>query len=369
MERPKRVSRIPTPRLPFHRQPANTLGSSRPVQGSASSSSIPVLKRPGPPSQSSFDSAKVFSTSAKATATVSLPANPTISSSHSDNLSLRLSPRVERALASDGKQALTSVPHRPLPKQRSLNILSGLSHSFSRSNLMTDRQVHHSFTISTSTPAISGTMAGRTREVSDPLPRISKSTGSLHSAGSQKTEQHPALDPCLVYDAQPSAYWSGRFVALRDRFRSENLMSENMESLMEAHSKWVHNANKHTQLADARKTRHGRSTIHLPPSATTTTVLKQSGRRVTDNFTLPDASQLLDEEDRCKRVFKHLETLCATEEARQSLLAWQQEYARKTGQKKLMPKGSNLEHQTRMSYLARILAYRKASRKSVAWLG
>lgn len=212
-------------------------------------------------------------------------------------------------------------------------------------------------------------MAGRTREVSAPLPRVSKSSGSIYSADTQKAEQNPTLDPCLVYDAQPSTYWSGRFVALRDRFRSENLVPENMESLMEAHSKWVHNANKHTQLADTRKTRHGRSTVHLPPSATTTTVLKQSDRRVTDNFTLPDASQLLDEQDRCKRVFKHLETLCMTEEARQSLLAWQQEYARKTGQKRLMPKGSNLEHQRRMSYLSRILAYSKPSRKSVTWLG
>ncbi|PSR78561.1 hypothetical protein BD289DRAFT_456205 [Coniella lustricola] len=207
-------------------------------------------------------------------------------------------------------------------------------------------------------------MGKDTKKRTAPSPRLSRSTGNLQTCGSDKLKQLPPRDPCLIYEAQPSAYWSGRFMAVCDRFRSENLGDHHMDSLMEAHSDWVHRANKRSILADKQKTRHGRSTIHIPPSTTAATVLQQSDRRITDNnFARPNASELVDDDDeRCKRVFQHLETLCATPEARKSLWSWQQDYARKTGQKKLMPKRRDSEQLTRTSYFARIASYKKNSK-------
>ncbi|KAJ1337806.1 hypothetical protein MN608_00662 [Microdochium nivale] len=52
---------------------------------------------------------------------------------------------------------------------------------------------------------------------------------------------------------------------------------------------------------------------------------------------------LEDEDVRCRRVFQHLETMCKTSEARKSLRAWQQAYARRVGKENLLPAGGSME--------------------------
>ncbi|KAB5582939.1 hypothetical protein GE09DRAFT_1278260 [Coniochaeta sp. 2T2.1] len=49
--------------------------------------------------------------------------------------------------------------------------------------------------------------------------------------------QTAALDPKLIYTAQPSAYWSGRFVALRDRYHSELLEPATLQCVLEEHAR------------------------------------------------------------------------------------------------------------------------------------
>jgi hypothetical protein len=56
----------------------------------------------------------------------------------------------------------------------------------------------------------------------------------------------------------------------------------------------------------------------------------------------PNAALLSDDDNRCRRVFLHLEALCTTHEARSSLYAWQQGYARQTGREALLPRGGSM---------------------------
>lgn len=78
-----------------------------------------------------------------------------------------------------------------------------------------------------------------------------------------------------------------------------------------------------------------------------------------------DAALLLDDDERCRRVFIALESFCVTDEARKSLLSWQQEFARKTGRKKLLPKGGTMETRVWGSYFSRMGVKRIGKRASI----
>ena len=60
-------------------------------------------------------------------------------------------------------------------------------------------------------------------------------------------------------------------------------------------------------------------------------------------LTIANAAALSDDDNRCRRIFLHLENACVTDEARNSLYAWQQEYARKTNREVLLPRGGTME--------------------------
>ena len=47
----------------------------------------------------------------------------------------------------------------------------------------------------------------------------------------------------------------------------------------------------------------------------------------------------MDEDNRARRVFLHLEALCVTNEAKKSLHTWQHSYARRMGKECLLPRG------------------------------
>lgn len=58
--------------------------------------------------------------------------------------------------------------------------------------------------------------------------------------------------------------------------------------------------------------------------------------------TVADAAALTDDDDKCRRAFLQLEECCTTDEARNSLYVFQQEYARKTNREELLPKGGTM---------------------------
>lgn len=81
---------------------------------------------------------------------------------------------------------------------------------------------------------------------------------------------------------------------------------------------------------------HGRLT-YLAPSNTTSAL-------TTVALPPPSSSGNADHDQdvQCRRVFDELETLCVTPEARESLWAWQQSYARRLRRPKLLPDGGSM---------------------------
>lgn len=153
-------------------------------------------------------------------------------------------------------------------------------------------------------------------------------------------------------------------MALHDRFRSESLTHKNMQSLLLAHShrgKNMNPRNRHSNFPDIRFTRYN---TRLPPSATSSAILQQTGGDVAEAMAHADAALLLDDDERCKRVFVHLEAFCATDEARKSLRSWQQGYARKSGRKKLLPQGGVMGERSHGSYISRIMGGKRIGKRA-----
>ncbi|KAH6647331.1 hypothetical protein BKA67DRAFT_577166 [Truncatella angustata] len=212
-----------------------------------------------------------------------------------------------------------------LPKSNTLNVISNLTASVSRSSLS-------KFSRSTS---ISSTF--------DSEPRSSICNASGTSLGVSGIDSG---NPRQIHTAQSSAYWTGRFVALEDRFHNEMLLPGNMTTLVTAHA-------ERSIVPDYRAS----VPAHMPASASNPNLMRniitgQSSRYSTCTATKSrlragggsvDAGRLENEENRARRVFLHLEALCATSEARKSLHAWQQKYARRKGKEQLLPRGGSME--------------------------
>ncbi|KAK3952024.1 hypothetical protein QBC32DRAFT_342583 [Pseudoneurospora amorphoporcata] len=71
-------------------------------------------------------------------------------------------------------------------------------------------------------------------------------------------------------------------------------------------------------------------------------MLRKEREDMLRRVTVADATALTDDDNRCRRVFCHLEACCVTDEARNSLYAWQQDYARKTKREVLLPRGGTI---------------------------
>lgn len=275
----------------------------------------------------------------------------------------------ERPSTPVAKQQEESASHWPLPKSRTLNnVFSGISQSFSRSSLVPSRRTYND----SSTASISGVSDANVNTANAalnllPPTRLPVYKSSRWSLGSNKSQLELSLsrDPSFIYESQPSAYWTGRFVSLHDKFQSEALTPKNMQSLILAHS--TRNKDMNTQRSrqsiplDLRYTRFN---TRLPPSATSAAILQQTSGNMADAIAHADAALLLDEDERCKRVFVHLEAFCATDEARISLRTWQQDYARKTGRKKLLPKGGVMHDRQSGSYISRIMGGKRIGKRA-----
>lgn len=164
-------------------------------------------------------------------------------------------------------------------------------------------------------------------------------------------------------------------MSLHDKFLSECLTPNNLQSLLGAKADRSTALNKQIQPQLLREAQYSRFNTRLPPSATSAAILQQTGgggglRADTGgNQSLEthaaDAKLLLDDDERCRRVFVHLEAFCATEEARRSLFAFQQDFARKERRPKLLPKGGTMGDRNLGSYISRMGVRRVGKRASM----
>ncbi|TID06308.1 hypothetical protein CH35J_000916 [Colletotrichum higginsianum] len=200
-----------------------------------------------------------------------------------------------------------------LPKSRTLTVLSNLTASLSRSSL--------------------ASFAGSERKTSQHTVSSRKTSSSSTFASNAPTRTatptSPEVNPLIITTAQPSAYWSGRFLSLQDRFQGESLQEKTLSIFVAAH------ASKSTILAQQREVYQRRGNLPL----STTTALDRYGT----NAAVQEAERLSDEDNRCLRIFLHLDALCGTPEAQKSLHAWQEAYARRAGRDVLLPQGASVE--------------------------
>ncbi|KAJ9142446.1 hypothetical protein NKR23_g7245 [Pleurostoma richardsiae] len=229
-----------------------------------------------------------------------------------------------------------------IAKSRTFGVLSSLSLSFSRSSL--SNIANNSTGRKPSSSSISSSEAPKTKTR---LPRASlPSSRTMPSMEQRPSARPPTTNPRLITSAQPSAYWSGRFTALHDRFLNELLTPRNLQTLADAHAEEYGIPDPPppppaSRFGSSSSSRHD---ARIPPSATSSAILQR--RQTPGEFRSvgqQSADALNDDDSRCRRVFLHLQRACVTGEARQSLHEWQQAYARKTGRRALLPEGGTME--------------------------
>lgn len=265
-----------------------------------------------------------------------------------DSATAQLLPKV--AAGSNTKQKAKAWPG--IPKSRTFTVFANITNSLSRSSLASfarNESRYPSITSTTTTfpvsPASVMDSENRVQASAPPSP------SSPLPSPSPSSVPHPSTtDPQKIYTAESSSYWTGRFVSLHDKFRSEMLLPENLAIVVSAHhgeeQKKPQASSRHFPSSTTKVTVGGRG---LPPSGTTgcipsvpPTMHRRRQQLSRDEDVL--VMMMHDETARSRRAFQHLEALCATPEARASLHAWQQAYARRINCEALLPKGGSMEN-------------------------
>ncbi|RWA08887.1 hypothetical protein EKO27_g6203 [Xylaria grammica] len=246
-----------------------------------------------------------------------------------------------------------------ISKSRPFNVLSNFTASLSRTSL---GQLTSSDSRRTSTSSKSTVRRG-------PTPYMNSQSASSTSSQALPTPAIEAPNSRQIHTAQSSAYWAGRFMALQDRFQSETLVPENLTTLVHAHA--VRSLLPVTQPSLASSATTGcilpaaRPKPARPAAESTSPRKRQQKPEAKAAPTVPrstttvararvrDAAALLvDEDNRCRRIFLHLDALCTTSEARLSLQQWQQAYARRMGKEHLF----TMQRKTReLTWVGRLL--------------
>ncbi|KAI0025986.1 hypothetical protein F4780DRAFT_774194 [Xylariomycetidae sp. FL0641] len=268
---------------------------------------------------------------------------------------------------------MQSKPHTGIPKSRTFGVFSNITSSFSRTSLgsFAGGESRHTST-SSGDPA-----AGRE------TPYLNESSAASSSSTALINPPSTFNNPRQVHTAQPSEYWTGRFMALQDRFHAEMLMPDNLNTLVNAHAErsMVPEFQRATNSLAASAT-----TSCIPTKATsrgTQPRLSSSSPRKTQQSqksspskrkapqhptssialasktttSMEAATLLTDEDNRSHRIFLHLEAMCTTSEARRSLHAWQQSYARRMGKENLLPRGGSMDTKERdKGWVGRLLS-------------
>ncbi|KAI6445648.1 hypothetical protein MCOR15_010717 [Pyricularia oryzae] len=265
-------------------------------------------------------------------------------------------------------------PRRGLAKSKTLNnVFSSISGSLSRGSL-------GSFGAGSRNVSGSSTSTTATGSMNQPLLSLPRLISRVSSGGGPDANiinvSAITSNPRLVAHAQPTSYWAGRFLSLHDRFHSEVLSPSNLEMMVKAQASLSTLENESRKPALQRTTVTSSSTLpdislpimprkfstNLPLSSSTILPSTETLAKNYNDESISKAALLEDEENRCRRIFLHLESLCLTREARASLHAFQQLYARKMRRPGLLPDGGTMEDRSLISRL--IVGGRKISGSS-----
>lgn len=137
--------------------------------------------------------------------------------------------------------------------------------------------------------------------------QVSPSSASSFNLNDRTPPKEPHFTE--VVSAQPSAYWCGRFVSLRDRFESENL------------------AYNQTYSFTDYGPRNTPSSPYCPSDQTSTRY----------NTPLPAAAYREDEDEKNHRIFAYLDSCCLTGDARDSFRRWHFGYTRQQNYPSRLP--------------------------------
>ena len=205
-------------------------------------------------------------------------------------------------------QQQTATKSQTSKSSRALHVLSSITHSFSRSSLsLASFKSNRNFSgtsgassiasaeqktpkESTSSSSMRRPLIPRfdtqsTTETTLPEPTKATTPSSQPAEPDKITNERAEpieLDPKLIYTAQPSAYWTGRFTTLRDKYHSELLEPETLQIVLEEHMRRS-NIEEHLMAqttADPRKTPTTvRTSFSGAPSLPCRSILKPTPRR------------------------------------------------------------------------------------------
>ncbi|KAI0386364.1 hypothetical protein F5Y04DRAFT_120992 [Hypomontagnella monticulosa] len=197
-----------------------------------------------------------------------------------------------------------------IPKSHTLSSISNsIASTFSRSNLPTAfgrRSASRNPFKSGTTPTASASVSSPREPVNPAMPELS-----------QEAPPVPVV-PEGVDHWKDSHYWSGRFITLNDRFRSEALQQGTLQTLIAANV-------QRERLANPDMAR-------LPPPTTQFSSEEMAA-----------ALRLTNRENRHRRVFQALENACRNREALDSLHDFQLQYARSMDEPSALPPGGTME--------------------------
>ena len=175
-------------------------------------------------------------------------------------------------------------------------------------------------------------------------------------------------DPSLIFSAQSSAYWTGRFSASNDRRLNETQLDETaMRKRFESKQDLRPKGNGQVPRAGIPRSYTTAALTTLPvvgqPFLSQISVSNPIATGAVNPSTGCYAEQQAGEEEaRYLQIFDHLRQKCMTDEALDSLWHWQQEFARKFHKPQFLPVGGTMERSTGM----RIRNILKGSGLSVA---
>jgi len=207
-----------------------------------------------------------------------------------------------------------SCSSNTLTRSKTMSLISNLTSSFQRST--------SSFTLTTSR-----SMSFSNRQAHSP----NKINGS--SSYACPSPDDPA-DPREVSNTMPSSYWTGRYVALHDRFNTEFM---NIEVLNIPDNQALSLA-----LAGKESNNEDDMTKESKCASTVRKAAQVDERHLRHKLGTDNAAAGPGSEKTAKRVFVYLNSLCVTEEARKSLWAFQQAYARQIVCAALLPIGGTM---------------------------
>lgn len=230
-----------------------------------------------------------------------------------------------------------------IPNSRTMAVLKDLRKSISRPSLSA-RSANSQNLGSSSRKTSESSLLTAPLTSSSSRPRIPSSSLTSLSRSSRPDTPEPYAQSQLqvVTTAQPSAYWSGRFMTLHDRYATEWLLKPRLNPTPSPPV----DATRLTSSTPDRFPPRSSSfrPTHLSHSITMSALIEVP-------FPAQRKPPTNDEEIVCLRIFSHLEALCTTSEARRSLFDFQQTYARRCNRPGLLPEGGTMEDKSLMNKL------------------